>query len=246
MMKEKIRVAAAKRRILDALPVKTRVLIPAAVLALFSSCTGFFSTSLASWAQRDPASLVPAVTAGNVNGLIDDAAGDPSLSLAILNRIRESAATALGAEKTVLQAASLRAAVNAAAPARAVLNHIDENTEVNSGNAAGLFNLVIADLKNLPQTAGALREILPAVFVPGNSEFDAFIGASDPYYLAMAATVLFADDAARSGNIAAYVNGYAAPGASPLAEALAQAAMDRGGDSLGIMGDFLDNLNLSN
>ncbi|MDR1287066.1 MAG: hypothetical protein LBK08_05615 [Treponema sp.] len=244
MKKEKIRGAALKRRILDALPVKTSVLIPAAVLALFSSCTGFFSTSLASWAQRDPASLVPAVTAGNVNSLIDKAAGDPSLSLAILNRIREPAAAALGGEKAVLQAAALRAAVNAAAPARAVLNHIDEDTEVDSGNAAGLFNLIIGDLKNLPQTAWALRGILPAVFLPGNSEFDTFLAVSDPYYLAMSAAVLFADDAARSGNSASYVSGYASPGASPLAEALAQAAMDKGGDTLGVMGDFFGNLNL--
>ncbi|MDR1420228.1 MAG: hypothetical protein LBI86_07635 [Treponema sp.] len=226
---------------------KTRgfVFMLAALSALFSSCTGFFSTSLASWAQRDPAALIPAVTAGNVNGLVDKAANDPALSLAVLNRIREAAAGALGAEKTVLQAAAIRAAVNAAAPARAVLNHIDENTEVDSGNAADLFTSIVGDIKNLSLTSGALRAILPAVPLPGNPEFDAFIGASDPYCLAMAAAVLFADDAVRSGDGAAYISGYTSPGGSSLAEALAQAATDRGGDTLGILGDFLENLNLS-
>ncbi|MDR0600872.1 MAG: hypothetical protein LBG42_00690 [Treponema sp.] len=219
--------------------------IATAIPILFSSCTNFFSTSLASWARRDPSALIPAVMAGNVNGLVEKAANDPALSLALLKSIRDAVRGTFGTGRTVLQAAAVKAAVNAAAPASAVLNHIDEDTEINSGNAADLFNRIVSDIKNLPETAGALKEALPAAAVPGDPEFDAFTGAADPYYLAMAAMVIFADDAVRSGNSAAYISGYTFPGRSSLVEALVQAAQDKGGDKLGIVGDLLDNLHLT-
>jgi hypothetical protein len=216
-----------------------------AASALVLSCTGFFSTSLASWAQRDPAALLPAVTAGNVNDLIKKAANDPALSLELLKKIKGAVNSTAGGEKALLQAAALNAAANAAAPVKAVQKYIDGDTEINGSNAAELFNKIAGELKNRAETAETLKGILPATAVPGNPEFDAFVEAADPYYLAMAALVLFADDAVRSGDSAGYIAAYASPGgASPLAEALAKAALDKDGDKLGIAGDLLENLHL--
>ncbi|MDR2371236.1 MAG: hypothetical protein LBD71_07125 [Treponema sp.] len=216
-----------------------------AALALFLSCTGFFSTSLASWAQRDPAGLLPALTAANVNDLVKKTANDPALSLELLKKIKNTVNSVSGGEKALLQAAALNAAANAAAPVKAVQKYIDGDTEVNKNNAADLFNKITGELKNRAETAETLKGILPAAAVPGNPEFDAFVNAADPYYLALAAAILFADDAVKSGDSAGYMAAYTSPGASPLAEALTKAAFDKGGDTLGIAGDLLDNLHLN-
>jgi hypothetical protein len=213
--------------------------------ALFLSCSGFFSTSLASWAQRDPSKLIPAVTAGNVNDLIKKSKNNPALSLELLKKIRGTVNTVSAGEKAILQAAALNAAANAADPVKAVQKFIDGDTEIDGTNAADLFNKITGELKNLAETAENLKGALPATAVPGDPEFDAFIAVADPYYLALAAAVLFANDAVQDGDSAAYISGYTNPGASPLAEALAKAALDRGGDTLGIAGDLLDNLHLN-
>jgi hypothetical protein len=216
-----------------------------AVSALFLSCTGIFSTSLAPWAQRDPAGLLPALNAGNVNDLVKMTANDPALSLELLKRIKNTANGASGGEKALLQAAALNAAANAVAPVKAAQKYIDGDTEIDGSNAADLFNKIAGELKNLAETAETLKEILPATAVPGDPEFDVFIAASDPYYLAQAAMIFFANDAIRSGDSTGYINAYHSPGASPLAEALTKAALDKGGDTLGIIGDLLDNLHLN-
>jgi hypothetical protein len=216
-----------------------------AASALFLSCTGFFSTSLAPWAQRDPAALLPAVTAGNVNDLVKKAANDPALSLELLKKIKSTVNNTTGRERALLQAAALNAAANAAAPVKAVQKYIDGDTDIDESNAADLFNKIAGELKNRAETAETLKGILPAAAVPGDPEFDAFVDAANPYYLAMAAVILFADDAVRSGDSAGYIAAYTSPGASSLVEALAKAALGKGGDTLGIAGDFLDNLHLN-
>jgi hypothetical protein len=213
------------------------------------SCTVFFSTSLASWAKRDTDGLLPPVTAGNVRELIDMAGTDPAMSLSLLGKIGDAVNGSSGDVKAGLQAAALKAAANAVQPAQAVLKHAGSLTEINdSGEAVDLFNKVLGDMKNLTAAADLVTNLLPANAVPGDNEFDRFAAASDPQDLAMIAAVIFAADAVKSGDSAAYLTGYTTGGSSDLAEALAQAALDKvdsGEGDLGLARSLLEQLGLT-
>jgi hypothetical protein len=228
--------------------IKNAMYVPVFLLVsvLIVSCTDFFSTSLAPWAQRDPDSLIPKVTTGNVKDLVRQAANNPDLSLAVLKKIRDAEKKASGGDATALQLAALDAASNATGPVQTMLKHADELQNIDTEDGAKeLVVKVIDDMTNLSETGKLLKEIIPDPVAdpPG---FQAFVDAADPVDLAMAAAmVLLAADAANSPDKADYITNYA-PGSSPLAEALAVAAVNKDTDGkMGPAADLLKNLGLA-
>jgi hypothetical protein len=198
-------------------------------LVLFlGSCRQFFTTSLAPWAARDPASLIPPVTTANIQDLLEQSANSPDQSLALLDKIKDALATASAEDQAVLQAAALSAASNASGVATSILSNAgDLLNAMESGQQSDIISVVsdaIAGLSNLASTATVLADILPA---PGTPAFDDFVAQASPEDLAMAAIVLLAAEAQASGGVEHYITQF--PPTSPnttesLAVALAGAA----------------------
>jgi hypothetical protein len=181
------------------------------VLGFFGlvSCTDFFSTSLAPWAQRDRTNLNIKVTASNVDKLIADYGNDPDTSLAVLKGIEKAVKNASGQDKLDLESAALEAAVNAAGLGNTVLGKSSEIFDaIDSGTSADVTNLVtdiMDSLDNLDASASALIGALPD---PSDAAFAAFIANSQPDKLALAAAVLLAAEAEKAGGASGYVTGF--------------------------------------
>ena len=219
------------------------------------SCEQLFTTSLAPWAARDPASLIPTVTADNVTDLIDQSANNPEQSMALLDAIADAMADASASEAAVLQAAALEAGSNSSGVATAIFSNAGTlldtlETMESSEEIIPLISDAIADLSNLAGTATDLVSILPD---PSNTTaFDAFVAQATPEDLAMAAIVLLAAEAqADTGGVETYITGFdpttPAPGPEALAVALAEAAADSYAASggTGQLADILAGLNLT-
>jgi hypothetical protein len=214
---------------------------------LFFSCTDFFSTSLAPWAARDPYSLIPAVTPGNVNDLIADSENNPDMSLAVLKKIQDALEGAGPDDAGTLQAAALGAAANASGFGPAVLNKADDISKLmeDKDNAKNLMFEAINDMPNLEETSETLTAILPK---PGTAEFDTFIEKADADDLATAAAVLLAAEAKGKGDD--YINTFtpetAATDSAKLALELAGAAARKYEETNtgGRLKDILEGLNL--
>jgi hypothetical protein len=92
--------------------MKFRVFLVIPVLVLssvfFVSCPEAMSSSWGEWAKRDP--KIPSITAGNIKGLLKEAAGDPEFAKALLDKIVASAQGASGGEKEMLEGAGISAA----------------------------------------------------------------------------------------------------------------------------------------
>jgi hypothetical protein len=214
------------------------------------SCTDFFSTSLASWAQRDPASLIPGVTTGNVQDLVRTAENDPALSLELLKKIKAAADQAGPEAAAMLRAQGLKAGANAVDLGSSLLNSIDDISVVgDSGQAADMLVKAINAMPNLAATAAVLSGLVPDP-ASETAAFDAFIDAADLNDLAMAAAVLLAAEAKASGDSAGYIGGIdlADPAKPPsaLVQVLAKRAKDKydAGDGGGLVGDLLEGLGL--
>jgi hypothetical protein len=216
---------------------------------LLVSCTDFFSTSLASWAARDPASTIPAVDTGNVNDLIVIAENNPDMSLEILKKIDAAVQGAGEDEASSLRAAALQAAANASSLGPTLLNKAGDIAGV-LNDPDGAQNLVIdaiKDMPNLAETRDALNSLLPE---PGPA-FDAFIEKADANDLATAAAVLLAAEAKDMMDTGDYIQNFdpADPNISPSAALAVQLATEASkkydaGDSGGRFKDILDGLNL--
>ncbi|MCA1950638.1 MAG: hypothetical protein LDL24_08695 [Treponema sp.] len=215
------------------------------------SCRQFFTTSLAPWAARDPASLIPPVTASNIDDLLAQTANNPAQALALLDKIADAVATASAADAAVLQAAALQAASNASGVATSVLSNAGTllNTLQSNGDIIPVISDAIAGLSNLAPSATALATILPA---PNTPAFDAFVAQASPEDLAMAAIVLLAAEAQASGGVENYINSFDPNGASlsdneALAVALAEdaAAAYAASGGTGPLADILAGLNLT-
>ena len=196
------------------------------ILVLFGSCTDFFSTSLASWASRDPDKLVPAVTTDNVDELVASAENNPDLSLAVLKKIRSAAKGATGDNKQKLQDAALEAAVNASGLGQAVLGVATDLASLEDDPRAVVTD-AIKGMNNLDDAALILSEII-------DDDFD--MDKADPNDLALAAVVLLAGEAKKAeqepGGIDAYIDNFNPndPTLSPeekLAVDMALAAKDK-------------------
>ncbi|MDR2258061.1 MAG: hypothetical protein LBE14_02805 [Treponema sp.] len=216
------------------------------VLPLFFSCTDFFSTSLASWAARSPDSLIPTVTAGNVDELIANSENNPDMSLAVLKKIEDALKNAGSGEASALQAAALGAAANASGFGSAILNKADDISKImeDKDNAKGMVVDAIQDMPNLKETSETLTTILPK---PGTGEFDAFVEKANPDDLATAAAVLLAAEAKGKENyIDTFDPGAADTESAKLAVELARAASRKyeEDNSTGRLKDILEGLNL--
>jgi hypothetical protein len=216
------------------------------VLGTLASCTDFFSTSLASWAKRDPASLIPTVTTGNVKELIVLAEKDPDLSLELLKKIKAAADRAGPAEAAALRAAGLKAGTNAVDLGSSLINNITDIADVGDmDQAKGMLSDAINDMPNLAETSAALSGLIPDP--SDTAAFDAFTAAADLNDLAMAAVILLAAEAKASGNSSNYISNITTPTAAPpLVQALAAAAKakhDAAGGG-GLIGDLLEGLGL--
>ena len=176
-----------------------------AVLAIFMSCTDFFSSSLARWAARDPDKLIPPVTAGNVDDLIAKTENNPDLSLAVLKKINDAAKGASPGDKAKLQNAALEAAVNAAGLGQAVLGTASSLTNIDLSNldqaatdAKGIVLQAVGALSNLDATSQALIATLPDPGVYDSAtrsysdDFNNWAQNASADNLAMAAVVLIA------------------------------------------------------
>jgi hypothetical protein len=216
------------------------------VLAMLASCTDFFSTSLASWAKRDPASLIPTVTTGNVNDLIRMSENDPDLSLELLRKIKAAADRAGPEEAAALRAAGLKTGANAVDLGSSLINNITDMSDVgNADQARKMLSDAINGMPNLAETSAALSGLIPDP--SDTAAFDAFTAAADLNDLAMAAVILLAAEAKASGNSSDYISSITTPSAAPpLVQALANAAKTKydveGGE--GLVGDLLEGLGL--
>jgi hypothetical protein len=166
---------------------------------LFFSCSDFFTTSLASWAQRDPSSLIPPVTTGNVKELIELTESSPDMSLALLKGILDAGTN------PELQVASLQIAANASGLGAAIFQHADDISNINATNAKGIVVDALNSLSNVVEAGTVLEDILPS---PGTPAWDAFVAASGAEDLAMAAMVLLAGKAKDSGNPEGYISAF--------------------------------------
>ncbi len=197
-----------------------------AVLSLFPlSCKQFFSTSLASWAARDPSSLVPSVSASNVNDLIDQSANNPVLALEVLKGIQSAAGSASGQDLVTLQVASVTAASNASGLGTAILqnagNIVDSLSGSNSTAVIDLVSNAVSGLTQLSPSGSALVAILPSP--TDTTAFNAFVSQATPENLAMAAVTILAAQAQATGNVTTYINSFPASPSAGTPEALASA-----------------------
>ena len=220
------------------------------VALVVGSCRQFFTTSLAPWAARDPASLIPLVSTANIDELLEQSANNPDQSLALLDSINDALATASDADKAVLQAAALTAASNASGLATSVLSNAGAllNAQESGGDIIPVISDAIEGLANLADTATLLADILPD---PSSQSFHDFVAQASPEDLAMAAIVLLAAEAQTVGGVENYIESFN-PGspskdAETLAVALAEAAATAYATSggTGPLADILAGLNLT-
>ncbi|MDR1278429.1 MAG: hypothetical protein LBK02_06735 [Treponema sp.] len=217
---------------------------------LVSSCTGFFSTSLATWAARDPESVLPPVTTGNVTDLISTSENNPDMSLAVLKKIKDAVDNASPEEASSLQAAALQAAANASNMGPTLLNKVADISSVTNSadDAKQLVIDTINDMSNLSETSNVLTAVLPE---PGTPSFDVFIEKANADDLATAAAVLIAAEAKGKVDSDEYINNFdpSSPDLSSsavLAIELAKAATQKyeNGSSGSRLKDIIVGLNL--
>jgi hypothetical protein len=218
---------------------KIRLLLCLGVTVIFFSCSDVFTTSLASWAQRDPSSLIPPVTTGNVDELILMTENSPDQSLALLKSIAST-----GADPK-LQSAALKAAANASGLGAAILQHADDISTIDDSNAKELVIDSLNSLGNVVETGNVLASLLPDPADTAN--WNNFIDTSSAEDLAMAAAVLLAGKARESGDPENYIDSFPSspqPGSpEALARDLADAARSKNSGG-GFLEDMLNGLNL--
>jgi hypothetical protein len=226
------------------------------VLFSLGSCTQFFTTSLATWAQRDPADLVPEVTASNVDTIVEQADKSPDLSKSVLKKIEETLKDnppKSTEDKVKLQTAALDAAANASGLVPALLDNSEDivnaiDSENPEDTVIPLVSEIIAGLDNLSDVSTSLIAIIPD---PDTDAFNAFVAEASPEDLAMAAIILLTAEAQTAGGVQEYIENFdpessSLSGDEALAVALATQAVDlyatEGGT--GHLSDILGSLNL--
>ena len=200
---------------------------------LLGSCTDFFSTSLAPWAARDPASLIPNVNAGNVDELIRKTRNDPDMSLEVLKGIKNASKNAKGQDLLTLQQASIQSATNATGLAAALISQAGNVSNINDINdAKELLESSLASIKNINSVSDNLNEILSR---PGDQGWDSFVENSSADDMAIAAVLLLAGEAKASGDCYNYFDSFdpqnPADAKGDLAVALVKEAVDKAGSS---------------
>jgi hypothetical protein len=227
--------------------MKTKIIVLGILLPLvFVSCTDFFTSSWGEWAARDPASLIPKVTASNVDELISMTENNPGLSLELLKKINGAVGSASGSDKARLQNAAITAAVNASDFTNVLMNNAaDVSSLEDADNVKALITNTLNSMGNLTTVSDTLTGVLDQ----DTAAFKASASADD---LAMAAALILAGEAKKTGdldNFSNYTNG--APTGTPLAlaEELAVAAKGKyedpaNGNTGSLLYDLLGKLNL--
>ena len=237
---------------------KVCVFLSAALAAAaLTTCSDFFSTSLASGLARDQDDIIPDVTVDNINELVDQAEGNSDLAVAVLGGIEDAMDEATPDEAAVLRAAAVELASTASGVGVAVLN--DAGTILDTLESGNLDDPIvkndlisdIADslegLSNLEETSSSLVAILPS---PDDTvAFDAFVANATADDLAMAAIVLLSAQATASPDgTETYLGDFDSASTSltpaeELAVALAAKAAEKD-DGTGALSDLLEVLNL--
>jgi hypothetical protein len=199
------------------------------VFAVFAACTDFFTTSLASWAQRDPSSLIPPVTKDNIAELIELTENDPAQSLALLKKI----AGTNPRNNPVFQTAALQTAANASGLGAAIMKNVGDIGSMTEEKARAIVAGTVKNMSNLAETSKILQSILPDVNAPGfNPDTDpawqSFVNNSSAENLGLAAAVILASVASTKPDPAFYFANfdpdYPDPGPEKFAVQLAVAA----------------------
>ncbi|MDR2766884.1 MAG: hypothetical protein LBB82_01005, partial [Treponema sp.] len=188
--------------------------------ALLVSCSDFFTRSLGEWAKRDPDSLIPAVTTGNVKNLVALAENDPDLSLALLKKIASSGS----ASDPSMRAAALQAAANAAGLGTAILQNAGNINDLDEAKIREIVANTVKSLDNLETVSSLLTGMLPDL--TDTDGWNNFAAASTPGDLAMAAAILLAAEAKKSGDPSGYFGVFSQPGSTD-AEKMAVALADK-------------------
>ena len=225
---------------------------------IFVSCRDFFSNSWAPWAARDPDKLVPSVTTGNVDELIEMAENNPDLSLAVLKKIKDAAEGASGESKQKLQSAALDAAVNSVGLGQAILGAAGDLSSVKTQeDAEKLVISALDSMANLQAAGSLLFDILPPA--PGVhddpndpqwDEFNAFTEYASADSLALAAAMILAGEMknAPDGDYEKYIDEFADdPNKNEelaMAMAFAAALEGREDELTGPLKNVLEGLNL--
>ena len=221
-------------------------ILPFLAIAVLVSCTDFFSSSLASWAARDPKNLIPDVTVDNVNELVELAENDPDLSLEVLLKIEEAVEGASDEEKAALQVAAVEAAGNAVGLGQTILNSAGEFAGLeDNDDAIDAILDAIDNMPNLEEASSALYDLLPKD--PSGEEFDNFINTASADEIALAAILLLAGEAKKSGDDEEYVDNFRSNPTSPeaqLALDLTAALADKEDELSETMRNILEGLNL--
>ena len=224
-----------------------------ALLGALVSCRQVFTTSLGSWAARDPKSLIPTVSSANVADLVSLSENNPALALEVLKGIKNAMASAKGAEKASLQNAAVTAAANASGVGSAILSNAGNinDTLSSGGDVVGVVSTAIAGLGSLSDTSALLKDTLPSP-TTDKAGYDEYVKSASAESLANAAVVLLAAQAQKSGGVETYINSTFDPAVptnaeETLAVALAASAADKyateGGT--GPLADILGSLNLT-
>lgn len=217
-----------------------------------SGCRQFFTTSLAPWAARDPATLIPTVTAANVGDLAQQTADNPDLAAALLDSIAAAIPGASPEDAAALQAAALDVAANASGVTTALygtLSTIDVNNIQNIDQNALLdtISATLAGLDTLQSVAATLADIIPYSVSGTSITLDAdFVAAATPEDLVAAAIVLVAAEAQASENVQGYISTFNPSSPSDnaaIAVALVNAAVSSGGTG-DLLDTFIDLFNL--
>jgi hypothetical protein len=222
-----------------------KIIVPGFLASLvFVSCTDFFTTSWGKWAARDPASLIPNVTASNVDELISMSENNPDLSLEVLKKIGKASGSSSGGDKAKLQNAAITAAVNASNLTNVLMNNVSNVSSLKEAeDVKDLMTNTLNSMDNLTSASDTLTGIL--------AQDTAFTDSASADDLAMAAALILAGEAKKAGDLDVFsnhVSGSATTGTPVgLAEDLATKAKEKyeaGENSASPLKDLLTQLGL--
>jgi hypothetical protein len=223
-----------------------KIIVPGLLMSLFFvSCTNFFTNSWGKWAARDPASLIPKVTASNVDDLISKSENNPDLSLEVLKKIGSAVGSASGSDKAHLQNAAITAAVNASNLTTTLLNNASNVSNLEDADEVkDLITNTLNSMNNLTSASDNLTGIL--------AQDTAFMDSASADDLALAAALILAGEAKKQGSdiFNDYENASIPPesqAAVDLAEILATKAQekyDAGENANSPLKDLLDKLGI--
>lgn len=225
-----------------------------------ASCQNVFTTSLAKPFARDPASLVPKVTAKNAANVAAQVENDPDASLEVLEDLSSLVANSSGTKQTELVVLALNVSSSASGVGGALLQKVDPiadllkdgdfNDDATQDELFAVIDSALSSMDNLSDSASTLEDILntPGVTV------DSIKDTATADEMAMAAIVLLSNSASSGGGVSTYVdtlgtnktNGTLTASeqlAIDLAEAAAAKYQADGGT--GPLADVLDALNLT-